>query len=312
MGTPDYAAPEQFRDAHRADPRSDVYSLGCTLYHLIAGREPFPGSSLSEKLQAHETKEPTPLDELSPDMAAGVALVVQRMTAKRPADRFQSMAEVAQALAPHVAASSPSFQALRNTSTWEGGQLGTMTAVPRRRRVPPWLVIGGAVLSLLAVALIGFAVGWLHPNAQQTAQHRDASPGGTETGTAPAADASKSKPSDEPKKEEATEAARRAERADRVAEVGGRRQVPYHRRSARRRRRGTDDPGRGCCHLSRTGAVEPTQRPRRGRPGSDAGGDPGNYRRWGRVRGQRRERRHDPRLSRAGLGDEVVLPRLRP
>ncbi|HVS36365.1 MAG TPA: hypothetical protein VMS17_12435, partial [Gemmataceae bacterium] len=109
----------------------------------------------------------------------------------------QSMAEVAQALAPYIAASSPSFQALRNTSTWHGGQLATMTRLPPRRRVLPWLVAGAAVLSLLVVGLIGFATGWFHPNAQQAAQHRDASPSDTKTAASPA-DSGKSKSADEP------------------------------------------------------------------------------------------------------------------
>src|SRR5262245_28002133 len=103
MGTPDYCAPEQLRDALRADARADVYALGCTLYHLIGGRVPFPGSSMSEKVQAHEANEPTPLEELCPDVPVGLALAVRRMMAKRPADRFQTMAEVAEALGPYVA-----------------------------------------------------------------------------------------------------------------------------------------------------------------------------------------------------------------
>jgi nitrous oxidase accessory protein NosD len=174
LGTPDYASPEQFRDARHADPRSDVYSLGCTLYHLIAGRVPFPSSSMSEKVQAHETKEPPPLDELCPDMPAGLALAVHKMMAKRPADRFRDMAEAADALAPYVATSSPSFRALRNTSTWDGSRLATTPAMSRRRALRPWLVAGvAAVLALIAVGAVGLWAGWFRAGAPPLAQSTD-------------------------------------------------------------------------------------------------------------------------------------------
>jgi serine/threonine protein kinase len=170
MGTPDYAAPEQFRDARKADPRSDIYSLGCTLYHLIAGRVPFPGSSLSEKLQAHETTEPPPLEELCPDVPGGLALAVQRMMAKRPADRFQNMLDVAEALAPYVAGSSASFRHMRSTSTWDGSRLATLIAPPRRRARTAWLIAGATVLVLVAVGLVGHSAGWFRRGAAQLAQ----------------------------------------------------------------------------------------------------------------------------------------------
>ena len=152
MGTPDYAAPEQFRDAHSADARSDIYSLGCTLYHLLTGRVPFPGSSFSEKYEAHAHKEPPPIEELCPEVPGGLALAVQKMMAKRPADRFQTAAEAAEALAPFVAASSASFQSVRNTSSWEGGRL-TVRDPRLRRRWPRYALaaVAGAALVLLAV-----------------------------------------------------------------------------------------------------------------------------------------------------------------
>jgi nitrous oxidase accessory protein NosD len=152
VGTPDYAAPEQFRDARHVDPRADIYALGCTLYHLLAGRVPFPGSSLSEKCRAHEQQEPTPLAEVCPEIPAGLALAVSRMMAKRPQDRFQTAQEVAEALAPYVAASSPSFAGIRHTSSWSGSQL-TVTDSGRRRHLLPWALAGAGVAGALVTAL---------------------------------------------------------------------------------------------------------------------------------------------------------------
>src|SRR5262249_60494322 len=115
VGTPDYMAPEQFRDALHADARTDIYGLGCTLYQLISGTVPFPGSSYREKAQAHAKKEPIPLEERCPEVPAGLALVVSKMMAKHPAERFQTAAQVAAAPAPYVAGASHSTSHRRRT-----------------------------------------------------------------------------------------------------------------------------------------------------------------------------------------------------
>jgi WD40 repeat protein len=104
LGTPDYMAPEQTLDAGKADVRADVYSLGCALYFLLAGRPPFQARSRFELLQAHQSAEAAPLDRVRADVPAGLAAVVARMMAKDPARRFQQPLEVAQALAPFLEA----------------------------------------------------------------------------------------------------------------------------------------------------------------------------------------------------------------
>jgi hypothetical protein len=108
LGTADYLAPEQWEHAHAADTRADVYSLGCTLYHLLAGQPPFAGEryqSVLQKMRAHLETPPAPIGRLRPEVPAGLAAVLDRMLAKDPAKRFQSPAEVAEALQPFTSGS---------------------------------------------------------------------------------------------------------------------------------------------------------------------------------------------------------------
>ncbi len=102
LGTPDYIAPEQTLDAARADIRADIYSLGCTLYYLLSGAAPFKGRSLYEVLQAHHSVEARPLNLARPEVPEELAAVVRKMMAKDPAQRYQTPAEVAQALGVFV------------------------------------------------------------------------------------------------------------------------------------------------------------------------------------------------------------------
>jgi serine/threonine-protein kinase len=98
MGTPDYIAPEQARNAHRVDIRADIYSLGCTLYYLLTGRPPFPEGSVIEKLLMHQLDEPEPIEALRPRLPAELVQSVRKMMAKKPEDRYSTPAEVAQTM----------------------------------------------------------------------------------------------------------------------------------------------------------------------------------------------------------------------
>jgi serine/threonine protein kinase len=100
LGTPDYIAPEQIRDARGADTRADIYSLGCTLYYLLTGGPPFQATSLYEILQAHHSMDALPLNLARPEVPVELAALVARMMAKDPERRFQEPKDVAQALVP--------------------------------------------------------------------------------------------------------------------------------------------------------------------------------------------------------------------
>jgi serine/threonine protein kinase len=108
MGTPDFLSPEQARSLHLVDIRSDLYSLGCTFYFLLAGKVPFPGGTTIEKLIRQTKDEPTALEQLRPDIPLEVADILRCLMAKEPANRYQTPAELVEALAP-FAAPMPTF-----------------------------------------------------------------------------------------------------------------------------------------------------------------------------------------------------------
>lgn len=103
LGTPDYMAPEQVRDARSATIVSDIYSLGCTFYFLLTGRPPFAADSILELLSKHETERATPIGSLRPDVPANITGLIERMMAKEPRHRPQTPQEVAAALSPRQA-----------------------------------------------------------------------------------------------------------------------------------------------------------------------------------------------------------------
>ncbi len=102
MGTADYMAPEQASDSRGVDIRADLYSLGCTLYKLLSGRAPFSGPECRttlEKFNAHAQQPPAAIRRLVADVPEGLAVLLDRLLAKNPADRPATPAEVAEALA---------------------------------------------------------------------------------------------------------------------------------------------------------------------------------------------------------------------
>jgi hypothetical protein len=159
LGTMSYCAPEQFRDAAHVDIRADIYSLGCTLYHLLTGKSPYwQRKTPAELVEAH-LHEPFPkLAEEIPDPPAKLEAVLAHMTAKDREKRFSTPREVVDAmepfargaeLAPMVPASPPKPQpgAPRLFSSPERQHVTTQVTWAKRQ----WVRIGAVLVLLLAI-----------------------------------------------------------------------------------------------------------------------------------------------------------------
>jgi WD40 repeat protein/tRNA A-37 threonylcarbamoyl transferase component Bud32 len=141
LGTPDFMAPEQVQDLHAADARSDLYSVGCTFYFLLAGRVPFLGGTPEEKMLRHRLEDPSPLERLRADVPDLVRGLVSRLMAKDPAQRFQTAGELAAALRPLAPCQGPVTELLAPAEAaapaegWSSIPVATyQTRVPMPRR----------------------------------------------------------------------------------------------------------------------------------------------------------------------------------
>jgi serine/threonine protein kinase len=123
VGTPDFLSPEQARCATDLDIRSDIYSLGCTLYYLLTGKPPFEGAGAYAKMIAHFKDPPPELSVACPDAPPELGEILQTLMAKSPDDRYQTPAEVAEALKPFMgvgleAADSEADGSLESRDSW--------------------------------------------------------------------------------------------------------------------------------------------------------------------------------------------------
>ncbi len=103
VGTPDYMSPEQAKNSSTVDARADLYSLGCTFYYMLRGKSPFPDGSPIDKLLRHQLDAPPDLANERPDVPRSVCDIVLKLMQKKPEDRYQTGADVANAIAAVLA-----------------------------------------------------------------------------------------------------------------------------------------------------------------------------------------------------------------
>jgi hypothetical protein len=146
LGTFDYIAPEQAMDPREADVRSDIYSLGCTFYHMVTGQPPVPEGTAAKKLHYHQQVAPVDPRQLNPSIPDDVAAILRRMMAKDPKDRYQR----AEHLVQHLIQVAQKLGAIADVPDGVLFVDAPLPAPPARRP----LLMAAAAVFLLGVLLI--------------------------------------------------------------------------------------------------------------------------------------------------------------
>src|SRR5262249_9455359 len=151
LGTFDYISPEQALEPRSADVRSDIYSLGCTFYHLLTGVPPVPDGTAAKKLHHHQNippEDPRKFNQTIPDELVGV---LGRMMAKEPRDRYQRPEELYQ----HLWSVAQSLNLAGEAGSQER-VLFVDAPMPNPSRLSPVLL---SVAAVAAVAILAVVLG---------------------------------------------------------------------------------------------------------------------------------------------------------
>jgi serine/threonine protein kinase len=147
LGTFDYISPEQALEPREADVRSDIYSLGCTFYHLLTGKPPVPEGTAAKKLHHHQNVGPIDPRQLNPAIPDEVAAILARMMAKDCNDRYQRPEHLVQ----HLLQQAHQLGAIAEVPE---GVLFMDTPLPRPPRLRPALQIVAAAIVLVAFIIL--------------------------------------------------------------------------------------------------------------------------------------------------------------
>jgi serine/threonine protein kinase len=151
LGTFDYISPEQALEPREADARSDIYSLGCTLYHMLTGIPPAPDGTPAKKLHHHQHLAPVDPRQFNPEIPDAIVMILGKMMAKNPKDRYQRPIHLVHHLMQIA-------QQVGAADDMPEGVLFVDAPLPGKRRSRPVMIIGMALAALVAlIVLLSFA-----------------------------------------------------------------------------------------------------------------------------------------------------------
>jgi tetratricopeptide (TPR) repeat protein len=156
IGTPSYIAPEQIRGTGEADTRSDIYSLGATLYHAVCGHPPFTGKSVEDLLRKHLNEPPRDPREVVVELSSGTAAVLLKMLEKDPNDRYQGLDELIADLEA-VSAGRPPVHTIAFARKGPAVAEGRTRAELARQRSGSWKLLV-PLLGVVAAVVVGVVV----------------------------------------------------------------------------------------------------------------------------------------------------------